>query len=304
MAEDRIFVSSRLRLMRNYGDIPFSPNLTEDWAGETVRRAEEALGVSPVCLQNLSERDRLYLMEQGKISPECVKGSYSALFYAEGCSVMANAEDHITIMARQNGLTLGTLMAAAKRADDRLAQHGAFAYDREFGYLTVRPERAGTGLLAEAILHLFISGMPKKHYEGIDIRPWGDGKAGFFIISNHDSIGMTEEEIVLLVEETARQAAMVEREAEETADKLLLEDRVMRAVGIMREARLLRMADFTNYMSALRMAGVMGLVDILPEEADRLWREMQPSSIRADSIKEADMLRAERMRRVIRDIYE
>ena len=41
--ERDVVVSSRVRLARNYQDIPFAPAMNREWAQETIRRAADAL---------------------------------------------------------------------------------------------------------------------------------------------------------------------------------------------------------------------------------------------------------------------
>ena len=43
---DDVVLSSRVRLARNYQDIPFAPVMNREWAEETIRRASEAVAAS------------------------------------------------------------------------------------------------------------------------------------------------------------------------------------------------------------------------------------------------------------------
>lgn len=45
--ERDVVVSSRVRLARNYKDIPFAPSMNREWAQETIRRAADALARRP-----------------------------------------------------------------------------------------------------------------------------------------------------------------------------------------------------------------------------------------------------------------
>ena len=61
--ERDVVVSSRVRLARNYKDIPFAPSMNREWAQETIRRAADALARRPetyqlIRMENLTDAQR------------------------------------------------------------------------------------------------------------------------------------------------------------------------------------------------------------------------------------------------------
>ena len=82
--EQDVVISSRVRLARNYQDLPFSPKLTREAAEEVVSRAHEAMKQSPegeaftlLRVNDLGDDERRRLVEHHLISYDPV--SYTHL---------------------------------------------------------------------------------------------------------------------------------------------------------------------------------------------------------------------------------
>ena len=76
--ERDVVVSSRVRLARNYKDIPFAPSMNREWAQETIRRAADALARRPetyqlIRMENLTDAQRKQLVEHHLISYDLLK---------------------------------------------------------------------------------------------------------------------------------------------------------------------------------------------------------------------------------------
>lgn len=325
-----VAVSSRVRLARNYQDAPYMPKMTGEWAEETIRRASEAMMNAPdatayegVRMKDLTENEQQELVEHRLISYDLLKYTdYAAALLSSGrtVSVMINEEDHVRVQGLLPGLQLERAAEMAFRADDALSQHAAFAFDAQWGYLTACPANAGTGMRAGVILHLpalqaagqigaVVQNMAKI---GITIRGlYGEGSdalGGLYLMSNQATLGRSEEDILRSLEAAASQMCSHERELREAVlkqDRLAVEDKLMRSIGVLREARILRLAEFMKYMSDLRLACALEIVDAPMEYIDRLIMDLQPASIRCSagetlSDRETDEKRAERMRDVMR----
>ena len=88
-------------------------------------------------------------------------------------------------------------------------------------------------------------------------------------------------------------------------DRIAVEDKLMRSVGVLREARVLRLGEFMKMMSDLRLACALEIVDAPLSYIDELIMDLQPASIRsrakeALSERQTDERRAEYMRDVMR----
>ena len=321
-----VAVSSRVRLARNYEDVPYMPRMTAEWAEETIRRASEAMMNAPDAtayegfrLRDMDEPERQELVEHLLISYDLLKyPDYAAALLSSGrtVTVMINEEDHLRVQGLLPGLQLERAAELAFRADDALGQHAAFAFDPQWGYLTACPTNAGTGMRASVLLHLpalaaagkigaAMQGVAKL---GITIRGfYGEGtdaQGNLYLLSNQATIGRSEEDILRALEAAAEQVSAHERSLREAIlkqDALIVEDKLMRSAGILREARLLRQTEFMRHMSDLRLACALGLIDAPVGYVDSLMMDLQTGSLgaaagRALTEREADELRAERMR--------
>ena len=103
--ERDVVVSSRVRLARNYKDIPFAPSMNREWAQATIRRAADALARRPetyqlIRMENLTDAQRKQLVEHHLISYDLLKfAELSAALIGQNdtVSVMINEEDHLRI---------------------------------------------------------------------------------------------------------------------------------------------------------------------------------------------------------------
>lgn len=303
--ERDIAITSRVRLARNYRDIPFPPMMNEIWAGESVRRTQDALGAVPQGrefsvrrLGDISENERMQMVEHHRISPALMaKGDGAAVILSKGgdISIMVNEEDHLRIQAILPGLSLDECYRRADEVDDWIERGADYAFDPELGYLTSCPTNTGTGLRGSVMLHLPVLSMIRQMGPimqavakiGLTVRGlYGEGSeaAGcLYQISNQVTLGRAEEDILDSLEATARQ--LIEREGEArqkllSQNRLELEDRLMRSWGIFTNARKLDSREFMKLISDVRLAVDLG---VLPEDLrpgiDNLMEDAQPASL-------------------------
>ena len=322
-------VSSRVRLARNYADIPFMPQITAEWAEETIRRADEAIlnasdatAYKGVRIRDLAENERQELLDHRKISYDLLKyPDYAAALFSSGntVTVMVNEEDHLRIQASLPGLQLQRAQEIANHADDELGVHGAYAFDPQLGYLTSSPANAGTGMRASVVLHLpalraagqIAATSQAMGKLGITLRglygTGGDAPGDLFLLANQSTLGRSEEDIISALEDAAIQVGDHEQNLRETLherDALLMEDKILRSAAILQAARMLRLIEFMHFMSDLRLGSAMGILPAPIGEIDALVMDLQNASIRTgirENINDRDVLciRAEKVRQKI-----
>ena len=163
-----------------------------------------------------------------------------------------------------------TRLEAAER---RLATGHAFAWHPEFGYLSPFPEHCGTGLHVWAEFHLeglhLIGDLSpvragieavRMTIQGID----ADGlrSAGHvFRIWNNATLGLPERKLVrrvMRVFEDLVQQELYARQMLIEDNPRIFEDSVMRALAVLRAARLLSPWELFDLLSPLRLAANMG----------------------------------------------
>ena len=305
---EKIILSSRVRLARNYEDLPFSPRITPEQSDQCVQRTLEALRELPEAytflpLRSLEETDQQALMESHLISPDLLKNPEKAAVLVredEKISVMMNEEDHLRIQAFSDGMRLEEAAENAFSIEDILQTHLSFAFDPQLGYLTACPTNTGTGMRASVMLHLPMLTAFKQMGKvnqlaaklGLTIRGiYGEGseaQGNLYQLSNQVTLGRTEKEIVDTVTALAGQISDMEQAVREKTmekDGIVLEDQVFRAWGLCRYARRMPLKEFMNLWSSLRLGAALEKLPLTTAVCDRLLTLAQPAHI----VKEAEL---------------
>jgi len=280
---DRI-LSTRVRLARNLAGIHFVGKALEEDLGrvyESVSKAalgtEEFRGGAAQKMGELSVLDRQFLLERHLISHDLTgdsggRGLISSL--DERASILVNEEDHLRIQALEGGFQLEQAWERAAKVDEALEARLSFAWSDELGYLTACPTNVGTGMRASVLMHLpalVLSQKMKKilagvNQVGLNVRGYyGEGTevmGNFFQISNQVTLGESEQETLTKLTRVVRQIL----EWEEKAMELLLrqarwqiEDKILRALGVLRCCRLLSSSETIGPLSAVRFGVTMGM---------------------------------------------
>lgn len=280
-----IVMSSRTRLARNLEKLSFS-----QWADkkeqETIMSAvlDAAKSVSYLKdalflrLKDLSEVDRLFLVERHLMSPEHTKDvEFKALIVdpKEIISIMVNEEDHLRIQILNSGLNLMECWRIIDALDTELSKKLSFAYSTKWGYLTACPTNTGTGLRGSIMLHLpslVFTGQIGKILQataklGLNIRGlYGEGteaSGNLFQVSNQLSLGRTEEDIIDNIERIINQIIAREEATRRNIvakNKEALIDRVWRAYGTLKSAHIITSNETIALLSAVRLGVDLGVV--------------------------------------------
>ena len=213
---ENIAISSRIRLARNVSGFNFFTKLTnEDDAKHIVSSLSFSLAkfgeFDIIQLKDLSLNECNALLERHIISRELIENkdiSAVAISPDEHLVVMMNEEDHIRAQCLSEGFNLYRPYREIKRLDDLMLSEIDVAYNNEFGFLTACPTNLGTAMRASVMLFLpalqrsgeieIVKKDAKKN--GFTMRGlYGEGTenfGSFHQISNQNSLGMSEEEII------------------------------------------------------------------------------------------------------------
>lgn len=277
-----VVVSTRIRLARNLSDVPFPSKLRKTEDIENVHQsAKESLLISPkftyARLSNMTELAKRALMERHIISNELALNKNSGLIASgdESVSVMIMEEDHYRLQSLSSGLSLNKAYVAADQLDIMLSDGVKYAFDDNLGFLTSCPTNAGTGLRASLMLHLpaltaakgiqRMSSMISK--VGMTVRgAFGEGSSAsgaFYQISNQVTLGVTENEILTRLLTTANKVIDFERNTRQELYKnlgIILEDKVWRAIGVLKNARKIGDLEAQKLISDVAFGVSLGIV--------------------------------------------
>jgi len=322
-----IVLSSRIRLARNLERLPFIVRSTRASMQEVLDTVKSAVSKVQTLkrafwfdMSALTEVDRQFLVERHLISREQAGSPEHravVLSQSEAISVMVNEEDHLRIQVLQSGLNLRDAWTLGDTLDDELSELLPFAYSTDLGYLTCCPTNTGTGMRASVMLHLPSLVMTKQINKvlhtitklGLAARGfYGEGteaSGNFFQISNQVTLGRNEEELIENIERILKQVIEYEQGARASLmanNRTQLEDRVWRALGILRHARTISSQETLDLLSAVRLGVDLGLMNGLDRSAvNELFLFSQPSHLQKLegknlSAKDRDVVRAELIR--------
>ena len=327
-------LSSRVRLARNYEDLPFDTARKPEEAATCIARTANALALSGmeegfqlIRLSALTEIQRNALAESRLISRDLLKEPETAavlLRQEDALSIMINEEDHLRIQAVRSGLDLLSAASACFRVDDALSRQVAFAFDKQLGYLTACPTNTGTGMRASLLMHLPMLTICKQMGNvgqivakvGLTIRGvYGEGAealGNLYQVSNQVTLGRTEQELISAVTAVGHQLTDMEnvlREKTLASSRVTLEDTVFRAWGLMQYARVMPLNEFFKHWSGVRLGADLGLLPVKAATLDAMLEQAQDANLQ--SLAESpltglqlDAKRAECIRAMLTDVKE
>lgn len=328
---DNLVLSSRIRLARNIDKYPFPHKLDDEKGREIVKNIESALYVSDDIKKDYksiylwdspSSLNRTYI-EKHLISFNLLNNKSKAAFILnsdETVSIMINEEDHIRLQCITAGLNMQEAFDYAQNIDNLFEEKLDYAFDEKLGYLTACPTNLGTGMRASVMVHLPALTMDSEMngvlnaltQVGMTIRGlFGEGskaKSNIYQISNQITLGISEEDIINNLNAVVNQITVQEKLTRQNLMnnyKYDLEDRIYRALGILKSAVILDITECMDLLSNVRMGVEMGILkelDIL--KLNKLLVDTQPAILKNRfgnnlSQKEIDFNRAKIVREAL-----
>ncbi len=299
--ESDIVMCSRIRLARNLADFPFANRASRGEKSEienNVKQAVERAGLDLTFfdVNAMNVLDRTFLVERQLISRELANGEGPrgvVIGPLENMAVMVNEEDHLRIQVMLSGLSLHDVWERINKLDDQLEEQLPYAFSPQLGYLTACPTNVGTGIRVGVMLHLPALVQTKqidkvfRALQKINLAVrglYGEGtqaSGDFYQISNQQTLGKSELELIRILtdvvpqvityERTARQALMNERRQH-------LHDQVSRAYGVLKTAQTISSDETMLLLSSVRMGINLGLIDDLEiATVNELFIQTQPA---------------------------
>ncbi|NLM44410.1 MAG: protein arginine kinase, partial [Clostridiales bacterium] len=229
-----------------------------------------------------------------------------------------NEEDHIRIQSILPGFQMKNAWDIGNEVDDLLEETLDYTYDEKLGYLTCCPTNVGTGMRASSMVHLpalnMIGNISKILQTvtqiGLTIRGmYGEGtefQGNLFQISNQITLGLSEDEIVENINAVTTQIVEKEREARNLLmnnNRIQLEDRVWRALGILRNARVITSQEAMKLLSDVRLGMDLNIIkNLTATQLNEIMIETQPANVQKYAGEELtpearDIIRAEIIRK-------
>ena len=317
-AQNDVVISTSIHLARNIKQFPFPASLSMQdklKVNSVIKNATDELrdySFNYYEMKTLSQAEVVSLAERHLVSPEFASsrdGRALLLTDDEAVSVMLNEEDHIRLQVMYAGFALDEAFRTADKIDSQLSEKLQFAFDDRLGYLTQDPTALGTGMKASVVLHLpalvsssqitkLITTVSKL---GLSLRgSYGEGaaaKGDLFRLSNTITLGISEKAAIENLKSIALQIAAQERVAREEIFKApVTEDRIFRAYGVLKYARMIDTSEFMELISLVRLGAVKGIINMDCAQIEALMIHMQPATISLSVDRPLDRIERDKLR--------
>lgn len=322
-----IVISSRIRLARNLAKLSFPHWAKKQQSEQVLELAKNAFEKTPeleralfLRLDGLDAIDKQILVERHLMSSEhAVRSNLKGLLLNEdeNIAIMVNEEDHLRIQVMESGFDLDETWRVISAIDDRLSELLFYAFSREWGYLTACPTNTGTGMRGSVMLHLPALVMSRQINRVLEAIAklsfttrglYGEGtqaSGNFFQISNQVSLGQKEEEILGNIKGVISQIIEQEEKARDalySEHREMLEDRVWRSCGTLKNAHIISSNETVELLSMLRLGldlkivkdierGLINELFILTQPAHLQKIEKKKLSANERDIKRAQIIR-------------
>ena len=274
-----IVISSRIRLARNLAGYKFLNRCKTAEKAEILKKLRDVLmsldlgdKVFYISVDKAPVLNRHFLVERHLISRHHAfgKGPRGAVIaQREFFTAMINEEDHLRIQVLRGGLQLSKCAEQINHIDDMIEKKVSYAFSPRYGYLTACPTNLGTAIRVSVMLHLpalKITGQIEKFFNAardmnLAVRGlFGEGTeaAGdFYQISNQITLGISEADIIdqfenavipeIVEYENAARNQLLSKQID------VLDDKISRAMALLRNAHLISSQEALFLLSHLRL---------------------------------------------------
>lgn len=317
--------STRIRLARNINGLEFSLNSKEkEILKEKIKENLYSIGYDLKFLE-LKDMDVITknsLVEKNIISQkflmqESQTGSI-LINDLENICIMIGGENHLSIQVFESGLNLENTLNLAIEIEEKIGEILGYSISKKYGYLTKSLNDIGTGLKVSVMLELPAlakTGNLKKILNTIrDFNINIDGEYGktsknleyIYQISNKQTIGITEKEIVNNINAIAKSLIEQERQARKILLKegLELEDTIYRSYGILTNCKKISYSEAKELLTNIKIGVDTGILDKINDlQVKRLFLYIKSANLQKyygeemDKI-EQDIKRAELIKQI------
>lgn len=325
-----VVISSRVRLVRNIEGYKFTQKSSgeeQESLLEKIREIVPSLGheLKYINYEDLDAITKLSLVEKHLLSPEFVMNDKNKkgiiINLEENICIMLNEDDHIKMQVFSSGQEIENLANLVIEIDEALGKVLDYSYSEKFGYLTTSPINIGTGMKASVLVHLpaltVTGNLPKVlrivNNFGMNVKGvYGEGtqnQGDMYLISNNQTIGVTEKEIAANVKNITEKIIEQERTARKFLGKnqLEFEDRVYRSYGILTNAMKLSSDECKKLLSDVKLGVDLGVIkEIDDSKVRKLELYTKPGNLQKYLGKELDgyereIKRAEVVKQIIKE---
>ncbi len=294
--------STRIRLARNLNEFKFNLEKKED-IEKLEKKVKDNLysigyGLKFLRLRDMDDITKMSLVEKNLISPEFAlkRGETGSILINddENICIMVGGENHLAIQVFNCGIDLENTLNLAIELDEKIGDVLGYAISRKYGYLTSCPNDVGTGLKASVMVHLPALSKTKNTRKILEaISSFGMNIRGIYVenakiqddmyqISNKQTIGVTEKEIIRNLKIIVQKIVEQERQARKllAKDELELEDIIYRSYGILTNCRKISYEESRTLLSDIKLGTDLGILRELSDlKVQKLYLYTKPANL-------------------------
>lgn len=265
-----ILLFNEVKLNRNLDGYNFPSKIKSEDAFKIVEELYSFLGpigYEKKRLLDMSPLQKLKYFEDYGLNSDMFKNEVdSAIFTSEELpTIMINGKDHIEISNVSVDKSLGELYGSVSNLDDFIDSNVKYAFREDFGYLTSDPMNCGGAMRPYSCVHLpatayfgissLIRSLDRLGYSAKTLNSENKTDVGaIYKISPNRTIGKPEEEYTKNLETIVEEIIDIEKQNRERLylDRIIeLEDIVNRALGILKNARIISEEEMIDQFSKI-----------------------------------------------------
>ena len=322
-----VVISSRVCLLRNLENYPFSPRLDAKGAAEIISRVGGLLennGFQAFSFAEIPQNLAYSYYEKKYVSRRFLALSTPHALYlneTECCSVMLCEDNHVTVQSVLPGAAVENAFAVACKTEQLIDAHFDIAFDGELGYLSPNPCDLGHGAKISALVflpaHAFYrrtDSLAKQLRDvGFTFLPFFKNRPDLplYLVTSLDVRAMSEEQILrkfsgTLAQIVANEHTMRSSIALTPRDRIV--DKAHRALGILQNACFLSYDELLTLSVDIRTGMAVGeQMGTDNETLSSLWFDCADATlisslpIQPKTHEEQDKIRASAVRYLLKE---
>ena len=320
--------STRIIFIININNFNFK--LKESELEELEEKIEENLygigyGLKFLKLKDMDNITKTSLVEKNLISPTFLakRGQTGSILInaEENICIMIGGENNLSIQVFSPGLELENTLNLAIEVEEKIGNLLGYSVNKKYGYLTSSLNDLGTGLKASVMVTLPALSKTGNLGKMLDtIRNFNLEIAGeygktsknkgyIYQISNKQTLGITEKEIIENIKVITKKLIEQERLARKmlTKEEIELEDIIGRSYGILMHCRKISYDEAKELLTNIKLGTDLGLLDDLTDlKVQKLYLYTKPANLQKYlgekcSKVEQDIKRAEIIKQIIKE---
>ena len=299
--ESDVAISTRIRFSRNINGYSF--NLSSEELEKLENKIKESIyeigyGLKYLKIKDMDEITKISLLEKNLVTEEFLNKNQDKksilINDEENICIMIGEEDHLKIQVYSAGLELENTLNLAIELDKKIEEVLGYCVSKKYGYLTAYPSNLGTGLKASVMLHLPAlqkTNNIKKVLQvisnfGVEVKgissKEGNLIGDIYQISNKQTLGLTEEEIVKNIKVIAEKIIKNERQARKylANEGIDLEDEIYRSFGILTNCKKITEEETLELLSNIKLGVDLGILrEVTDSQIQSLYLYTKPANM-------------------------